>query len=112
MASWGRSRDGGVGRGRTLQPRTNGTAKFVSHRTKVMDADTYTLDGERIPRSDSTPLHHEDEPFHTKARDLRWLVRTAFEDGNQYGPVAMMTFLVLTACITGLAIKGLALMLG
>ena len=34
------------------------------------------------------------------------------EDGNQYGPVAMMTFLVLTACITGLAIKGLALMLG
>ena len=59
--------------------------------------------GERIPRR-SPPQFEEASSFSNAiSRDGIW--GTAMDDKNQFGPIAMMMFLLIVATVTGFFIK-------
>ena len=59
--------------------------------------------GERIPRR--SPPQFEEASSFSNAISRDGILGTAMDDKNQYGPVAMMIFLLIVASITGLMIK-------
>ena len=59
--------------------------------------------GERIPRR--SPPQFEEASSFSNAISRDGILGTAMEDKNQYGPIAMMIFLLIVASITGLMIK-------
>ena len=65
--------------------------------------------GERIPRKPLEDYSEADSLWHAFSRDGFW--RTAMNDKNQYGPVAMMILLIIVATITGLGLKILSLVI-
>ena len=65
--------------------------------------------GERIPRKPLGDYSEADSLWHAFSRDGFW--RTAMNDKNQYGPVAMMILLIIVATITGLGLKILSLVI-
>jgi hypothetical protein len=54
---------------------------------------------ERIPRRPAPEFEHADSLGHAISRD--GFFGTAFDDKNQYGPIAMMILLLIVATITG-----------
>ena len=60
-------------------------------------------DGERIPRR-APPSFNEAGSF-SEAVSRDGFFKTALDDSNQYGPVAMMVLLLIVAAVTGFLLK-------